>query len=154
MSTSAQPLPIPYQFYHEQSAAADRARYDDFAHGREEMLDDLLELIGRGDPFDDEAKSRLTGMPQNRRKKHARLRQVLRSTATLETTDQTLERLVLREHIALVRAKLTVSEWQIEWRLAAGEPFAVIAVGERISVGTLKMRVSRWRERVRMAFAA
>lgn len=48
-----------------------------------------------------------------------------------------------------VKSKLSPDEFGIEQRLAAGETFRIIAASLNISSGALRVRVSRWRQRLR-----
>ena len=52
-----------------------------------------------------------------------------------------------------VHEALSPAAWQVECRLAEGETYAIVAGDSGLSEGALKMRVSRWRARVRKMVA-
>src|SRR5438552_3652834 len=74
MSTSDSPLPAHWQFYAERAHQTHHGRVDDFGYGREELLWETLSVIQSGTPFTDDCRQRLDRIPQNRGKKHQRLR--------------------------------------------------------------------------------
>jgi hypothetical protein len=151
MSETDDPLPAHWQYYSDRATEAHHAPADEFGQGREEQLGKTLEHIESGNSFTDEVRERLDRTPHNRAKKHRRLRRELQERQRREGpgyfgwADDEDAQLLDRVHEALAPA-----EWEVECRLADGETYAGVADGV-VSVPALKMRVSRWRARVREA---
>lgn len=147
MSGSDERLPVHWRFYEDRARQAHLGPADDYSQGREELLNDTLTFMKTGDPFTDEVRDRLDRLPQNRAKKHRRLRLYLFGHSALncfDGPDDDDARLLDQVHEAL-----SPREWDVECRLACGETFADVAGASGMSVGALKMRASRWRARVR-----
>jgi hypothetical protein len=151
MSGPDEPLAAHWQFYEDRARQAHLGPTDDYGQGREELLNDTLTFIQTGAPFTDEVRDRLDRVPQNRSKKHLRLRLHLFATTQLTCLDGPHDenaRLIDQVHEALLPG-----EWDVECRLAYGESYADVAGDSGVTEGALKMRVSRWRARVREAVA-
>jgi DNA-directed RNA polymerase specialized sigma24 family protein len=152
MSKPDNPLPSHWQYYAERAREAHLGYADDFGQGREELLHETLKFIRTGDPFTDERRASLDRVPHNRAKKHRRLRLYMFGQATLtyfDGKDDPDSQLIDRVH-----ESLSPSEWEVECRLAEGESYAAIAASSGVSPDALKMRVSRWRTRVREKLTA
>jgi hypothetical protein len=153
MSESDDSLPTHWQYFTDRSDETDRGYANDYGQGREEQLGEILDHIESGEPFTDEVRDRLDRIPHNRSKKHRRLRLHLldlerkEESGYLAWPDDEDARLLDQVHEALAPA-----EWELECRLASGETYAEVA-GTGLSPTALKMRVSRWRARVREAVA-
>lgn len=137
-----------WQYYAEHSSEADRGKADEFGHGREEQLNEVLHAIERGDVFDEECLARLDRIPQNRAKKHRRLRVVVKNrvSAIESVASDCAER---ADTIASVREILTPLQWVVEYRLATGATYDVLSREYDIKPGAIKVQVCRWRVRVR-----
>lgn len=137
-----------WQYYANHSSETDRGKADEFGHAREEQLNEVLLAIELGDVFDEECQARLDRIPQNRAKKHRRLRVVAKHhVSTIESVaSDCAERADL---IASVRVILTPREWTVEFRLSSGATYDVLAREYETSPGALKVQVCRWRVRVR-----
>lgn len=151
MPTSVEALPAHWQFYAEQATITHKRRSNARTMGHEEMLDAILDKIQAGATFDDDLKAQLLRLPQNRMKKHIRLRKQLaeRPGVVLPTLDAEV-----RDEVARAERTMTPAEYRVEQRLAVGESYEEIARAEQVSVTTLKMRVSRCRQRVRVSRGA
>ena len=53
-----------------------------------------------------------------------------------------------------LQGMLSPGEWEVEWRLAAGQTYADVAIDLGLSPDALKVRASRWRARIRRQLAA
>jgi hypothetical protein len=152
MLAPAKSIPFWWQYYSDRGREAHCGYADDFGHGREELLHETLKFITTANPFTDEQRARLDRVPHNRAKKHRRLRLYLSRTVTptyfSATDDPDTQR------IDFVHESLSPTEWEIECRLADGESYGVIAANTGVSPDALKMRVSRWRARLRERFLA
>lgn len=146
---AAHPILAPqWQYYADRSSEADRGKADEFGHAREEQLNEVLHAIERGDVFDEECLARLDRIPQNRAKKHRRLRVVVKNQeSTIESVaSDCVERADL---IASVRVILTLHQWVVEYRLATDATYDVLSREYDITPGAIKVQVCRWRVRVR-----
>jgi hypothetical protein len=148
MSILTTALPAPWQYYADRARDAHCGPANDFNLGREEQLWAILESIEKGESFDDQCRMRLDRIPQNRAKKYRRL---LQTMANLARSKQVKYRVFLetRDEVEVVKRHLTLDERFVENRLAACESYSEIALSLGISVPALKVRVSRWRKRVR-----
>jgi hypothetical protein len=160
MSISDAAIPPHWQYYSDRASEAHEGRADDLGQGREEQLNETLLLIESGKPFTDEERKRLDNLPHNRAKKHARLLKrteqeaVVRHPRLGTYTVKTSAISYYDDHYARINGvheSLTPAEWLVECLLAAGGSYADVA-GE-CSGDALKMRVSRWRMRLRKAHA-
>jgi hypothetical protein len=145
------PLPPSWQHYANRSLQAHRAYADDYGQGREEQLNETLNLIQLNGTLTDEQRAGLDRIPHNRSKKYKRLRLHLLASRTLTCFDgpEDEDAWLLDQ----VHEALTPAEWDVECRLAYGETYADVAGDTGVSVGALKMKVSRWRARVRETIA-
>lgn len=148
MSTSHPILAPQWQYYADHSSEADRGKADDFGLAREEQLNETLEAIERGESFDEDCLARLDRIPQNRAKKHRRLRVVVKNhVLTIESVaSDCAER---ADTIASVREILTPHQWVVEYRLAMGATYNMLSREYDITPGAIKVQVCRWRVRVR-----
>ena len=153
MSDQDPPLPAHWQYYADRAHEAHVGRADDFGHGREEQLWETLRVIERGEPFTNDCRSRLDRLPQNRAKKYRRLRRRLASMAPDLSKEQTSP-VELNDTVANVRRAMSDAEWQVEYALATGRTYSEIALTLGITADALKIRVSRWRKRIRRKLAA
>ena len=152
MLALANSVPFWWQYYSDRAREAHCGYADDFGQGREELLHETLKFISTGSPFTDEHRGRLDRVPHNRAKKHRRLRLYLSCNAAptyLAAEDDPDTQL-----IDFVHESLSPTEWEIECWLANGEGYAAIAAKTGVSPDALKMRVSRWRARLRERFCA
>jgi hypothetical protein len=152
MSVPANSLPSQWQYYSDRAREAHRGYSDDFGQGREELLHETLKFIGTGNPFTCEDRARLERIPHNRAKKHRRLRLYIYGNVAptyLDAKDDPEGQL-----IGFVHGWLSPSEWEVECRLAGGESYAAVAANTDVSPDALKMRVSRWRARMRETICA
>ncbi|HEV3438767.1 MAG TPA: hypothetical protein VG122_15485 [Gemmata sp.] len=150
MSSSQHSISHHWQYYADLSSETHNGRVDNRGLGREEQLNETLEAIKRGEELNEAIKSRLGRMPHNRGKKHYHIRQYLIQNKSLATYEESpLKRLILAEELALVRNALTPEQWAIENRLADGESYESIASDHRVTSATMKVRVHRWREKLR-----
>jgi hypothetical protein len=145
MSVPDADIPPHWQYYSDRACEAHEGRSDDFGSGREEQLDETLRFIETGEPFTDDKRAALDRLPFNRSKKYARLRSYVFGHAVLSYRED------LDPIIGYAHESLAPGEWEIECRLADGESYAAVAAEN--SVGAIKMRVSRWRMRIREAHA-
>lgn len=152
MSVQDPPLLPHWQYYSDRAHEAHVGRADDFGLGREEQLWETLHAIQRGEPFTDVCRHRLDRLPQNRAKKYRRLLRRLASMAP-ELPGEHTSPVELADTLANVRRAMTDTEWQVEYRLASGQTYAEIAPEFEITTDALKVRVSRWRERLRRKLA-
>ena len=115
------------------------------------MLDAIIDAIQAGATFDENTKAQLLRLPQNRMKKHIRLRahHTQQSNKILPNLDAEV-----RDEAERVQRALTDEENRVEQRLARGETYEEIARAEQVTVAALKMRTSRWRQRVRVSLGA
>ena len=152
MSILMTALPAPWQYYADRARDAHHGRADDFNLGREEQLWATLEVIEKGEPFDDQCRMRLDRLPQNRAKKYRRLLQTMANLvfAKMEIKPMFIEH---RDEVEVVERHLSLDERSVERRLAEGESYSEIALDLNISEPALKVRVSRWRKRVRRSIA-
>jgi DNA-directed RNA polymerase specialized sigma24 family protein len=152
MSNSEAALSAPWQYYSDRAHEAHSCRADHFGAGREEQLWEILNAIESNQTFDDACRQRLDRIPQNRAKKHLRL--LLAYSLIAPESAASCERQVdLVDEVQLVERHLSPEERVVERRLASGETYAQIASGYGASLSALKVRVNRWRERVRSYFA-
>jgi hypothetical protein len=153
MSIPDDPLPAHWQYYSDRAAENDGGYADAFGQGREEQLHETLVFIESGEPFTDEVRDRLDRIPHNRTKKHRRLLKLLKGRLRGEEPGYTAwpddEDAQLLDQ---VHEMLAPAEWEVECRLACGETYVEVAAGG-VARATLKMRVFRWRARVREAVA-
>jgi hypothetical protein len=148
MSTSNSPLPAHWQYYADRALQTHHRRVDELGYGQEELLWETLAVIQSGIPFTDDCRQRLDRLPWNRAKKHRRLRLYLlrkqssdsrRKASAVEVTDS----------VDQVRGMLSPDEWEVEWRLAAGQTYAEVALDRGLSPDALKVRAARWRAGIR-----
>lgn len=152
MSVPDNSLPSHWQYYSDRASEAYAGYVGDFGQGREELLHEALKFIGTGSPFTDDERARLDRVPHNRAKKHRRLRlYTYRKSSSIyfDAKDDPNAQL-----IEFVYRSLSPGEWEVECRLAEGETYAAVATNTGLSPDALKMRVSRWRERVREKLSA
>lgn len=142
MSTDT--LPVHWQYYARNAHLTDRRRCDCLAAGHEEQLDAILDAIAAGDDFTPERLACFERIPWNRAKKHRRLAHVLRRRESAQ-----VDQLVRRADAADELPRLSVEHLRVEWSLASGETYLGIASVLKLTVGALKMRLSRWRREVR-----
>jgi hypothetical protein len=152
MSTSASSLPAHWQFYAERAHETHHGRVDAYGDGREELLWETLAVIQSGDPFTDDYRQRLDRIPRNRAKKHRRLRRHLLGRS-LPDRAQEAAAVKVTDSVDEVRGMLSPGEWEVEWRLAAGQTYAEVALDRGLSPDALKVRASRWRARLRRKLA-
>ena len=146
MLAPPRPIPLWWQYYSDRAHEAHRGYANHFGQAREELLHETLNFIRTGNPFTDQQRARLDRVPQNRAKKHLRLRLYLSgSAAPLDLAGLDPD----AQLIDFVHESLSPTEWEIECRLADGESYATIAANTGVSPDALKMRVSRWRARLR-----
>jgi hypothetical protein len=145
-------LSAPWQYYADRAREAHLGRADFFGLGREEQLWATLDVIESEIPFDEECRKRLDRIPQNRAKKHIRL---LKKLADFAHASVPIEQplVELQDEVEAVELHLSLAEWDVERRLAAGETYSDVAPDKGISDAALKVRVSRWRTRVRQSVA-
>lgn len=156
MIDRGQPLPAHWEYYRNHSLKTHHARCDHHGYGREEHLNETLRAIGESGQFDAATLNRLDGVAWNRAKKHRRLKMMLFSGFGWPKFFATCceKVLITSDTVSAVRQSLKAGQWEVEWRLASGEPFQEIARDLGVAVGTLKVRVSRWRSRLRCSSAA
>ncbi len=144
MSISDQSLSTYWQYYADRAWETHQGRADEYGLGCEEQLCETLAVIQRDESFDEACRSRLDRMPHNRAKKHRRLR---RYRCTYRQVER--NQIELTESISQIRVILTDEQFAVEFRLANGESYRELAHEFEVSVTALKVRVCRWRERVR-----
>jgi hypothetical protein len=152
MSVPDNSPPSHWQYYSDRASEAHAGYVGDFGQGREELLHEALKFIGTGKPFTDEQRARIDRIPHNRAKKHRRLRLYRYGNSAaiyFDAKDDPNAQL-----IEFVHESLSPGEWEVECRLAGGETYAAVAANTGTSPDALKMRVSRWRERVREKLSA
>lgn len=145
---SNETLPTPWQYYAGRARDAHDSAYDQFAPGREEQLDEIIDSIARGIDFTPTVVARLERVPWNRAKKHRRLvcklqrRESVRQLTALQPPRSVKELPTLHaQHL------------RVERFLIAGHSYPVIARRLTTTVGALKMRVIRWRQAIRASQA-
>ena len=141
-------LSLCWQYYEKCSFRVHNRRCDSLAAGQEEQLGVILELIATGCDITPEHVACLERLPWNRAKKHVRLARTLR--------EREYARVRLCRRPVARRPEfppLDPAHWRVEVSLAAGVNYGAIASGLGTTVGGLKMRVSRWRRKVRAALA-
>jgi len=149
---------VPAELWEEYGALQKKARrvkrLDSYAWALEEQLNHFLGSIRGGLPADSEARSKsLHNLLLNRAKKHSRRSRMLEeryrvSTVESSPEDIAVQRLQLRETIAIVRASTSGAEWRILWSLAYGKDYRTVAKREGMSTSALKSKVSRCRHRL------
>jgi hypothetical protein len=112
------------------------------------MLWETLAVIESGSPFNDDCRQRLDRLPWNRAKKHRCLRLHLLRKSSPAGAQETWA-VEVADAVEQVRGMLSPGEWAVECRLAAGQTYAEVAPDLGISPDALKVRASRWRDRVR-----
>jgi hypothetical protein len=150
MSHVERALSAPWQYYHDRAREAHFGPADFFGFGREEQLWETLAVIEAGAPFNDACQQRLDRIPQNRAKKYRRLMRYLKGAAVVfhRSGEQAVD---VADEAAAAQSYLTPTEREVEIRLATGDNFGDIAPDVMLSTAALKMRASRWRQRVREA---
>jgi hypothetical protein len=148
MSTSVPYLPAHWQFYSERAHQTHHSRVDDLGYGCEELLCETLALIQSGVSFTEDCRQRLDRIPWNRAKKHRRMRKHLAQSLQLECPHET-EFVEMADLVDVVRRALSHSEFEVEYSLAHGQTYSELAIGRGCSPDALKVRVGRWRARIR-----
>ena len=147
MSVLETVLSAPWLYYSNRARETHLGRADHFNLG-EEQLWETLRVIESGEPFDADCRNRLDRIPQNRAKKYLRLLQKLALFARPATSIEP-PFLDVKDEVEAVERHLSPAEQEVERRLAADETYAQISADMRITAAALKVRVSRWRRRVR-----
>ena len=152
MFVSEDCLPAHWSYYLKCSREADSGRADDFGFGREEQLLATLETIESGVSFDINTQGRLNRISWNRAKKHRRLRKCLSSSPTpsLSGDSPQVKAAMISDTLANVRRLFSEAEWSVESRLARGDTYSEIASFDPTKANALKVRVMRWRTRIRL----
>jgi hypothetical protein len=148
MSTSHCSLPAHWQFYSDRAYQAHHGRVDDFGYGCEELLWETLAVIQSGVRFTEDCRQRLDRIPWNRAKKHRRMRKLLAQGLPRERASET-DIVETADLVDMVRCVLSPSEFEVEHCLASGQSYAKLAIGRGCSPDALKVRVGRWRARIR-----
>lgn len=153
-----EPIPSEWETYRDLQTLADSPRLNDKSWAVDDVLDEHLIAKAKGllhpDPETRQrtADNRIT----NRRKIHARRRQILldgyaaTTTQTTATADRPDSRAERRERLAAIREQASRFEWFLLRCLARGRDYKRLAVRTRTSIGTLKSVVSRCRVRLRL----
>jgi hypothetical protein len=151
MSEVAPSLSTHWQYYLNRAREADINRLDTFGYGREEQLDAILTAIRDGIDFTEDLIGRLDRIPQNRARKHRRLLSHFRSptTPSRQVEAAHVRTATLKDLAAHVRGLTSDDEWRVELRLAEGEGYEAISRDHGVSQGAMKVRVNRWRQRLR-----
>ena len=143
-------IPPRWQLFCKYHPYADRTLLDDRALGTDEQLDFILSAMENGRALDPGAVERLS---QNRSRKYRHHRKILEERFALPrffvTDDESaLATAATNEGIGFVKRHASDDEWNCLWALANGDTYRDIAASMKLSVGTLKARVSRCRERL------
>lgn len=140
-----------WDFYSKLSQRSHRSCCDDFGHALEEQLWETLYAIEKCSVFNTDDLDRLERLPQNRMKKYRRLRLRMAQTAKqfIEHDFQSVDRKSTHDRI---RDELPAGAWAVEQQLAGADAYATIANELGISENALKMRVSRWRSKIRAKY--
>jgi DNA-directed RNA polymerase specialized sigma24 family protein len=116
--------------------------------GREEQLWAILDAIEHGESFTESYRQKLDRLPRNRGKKYLRLLgRVALITPAVQAAGHS--RVDNSDEIERISQKMSQTEFNVEQRLASGETYAEIAAEIGASTGALKVRVGRWRQRIR-----
>ncbi len=154
MSEAAHSLSTHWHYYLTRAREADANRFDTFGYGREEQLDEILMSIQDGLDFTEDLIGRFDRIPQNRARKHRRLLSHIKSPATPYRLEEAthVRTATFKDIAARVRELMSDDEWRVELRLAEGEGYDAISQDYGVPQGTMKVRVSRWRQRIRDEF--
>ena len=142
-----------WNYYLQKSQEAHEAPYDDLGHGREEQLNEVLDVIQQGDSFGESTRKRLDRLPWNRAKKYRRLRFMLSRIQALSYSFA-YHFIEANDEMAVVRQHLSLDNWDIELKLARGNTYLELAPTLGITSEALKVRVNRWRKQFRCIMAA
>jgi len=138
-----------------QDCAANQRHLDYKAWAMEEQLDSLVQLVALvplSEATDAHSKP-ILNLVANRSKKYRRRERLLRDSyrhicrSSYECT--AVELLLRRERIAAIRARLVKSDQQIFEGLADGDDYLTIAVRQKMTLGALKSKIGRCRDRLR-----
>ena len=149
MKYNAQDLPPEWRLFCRHHPYSDGAVVNDHAFGTEEQLDVILCLIASGEVPQEAPVRRLS---RNRARKYGARRTILIKylPATSYSTNPTSHALIEeKEQVQWVRAITSAREFVALWMLANDYTYKEIAGRLGVSVGTLKARVARCRQRVR-----
>ena len=149
-------LPFPWGDYlGPQQAANDNFIINARSLGCEEALTAILEDFGSNcAPSDSDAVQRRFGnLCTNRRAKYRQRKQLNKKWADENSRESSAadhtEVVATVELVELLRVYVSRAEWQLLWKLAGGSSYREVAAQCGISVGNLKSRTSRIRDRVR-----
>ena len=150
MRTGEIALTEQWVYYQDRAKEAHLGRADHFGLAREEQLWETLRSIESGEPFDAQCRKRLDHIPQNRAKKHLRIRQrLVHKDHSIVFPDSTVD---AKDDVNAVETFLSPFERGVERQLAQGNSYAPIAADLQVSEASLKMRVTRWRRQIRDSF--
>ena len=145
-------LSVEWQCYAECSERTHRRRCDAFGNGSEEQCCKILDDIAKATEFTLGVRESIERLPWNRAKKHIRLQRCIRRRAEQFDRERQQRRACPGPDTAVLDL-LAPTQFAIETRLAEGESYCIIACDLGVAEGALKMKVSRWRQEVRAAFA-
>lgn len=129
---------------------ADGCRLDDRSYGTDEQLEFILSALENGNQPDHATVDRLS---QNRSRKYRYHRRILEERFALPqffvTADDTaFASAAIDDDVSWVQQNTSVDEWRCLWDLANGIKYREMADRMRLSVGTLKARIARCRQRL------
>ena len=149
MQYNARDLPLQWRLFCRHHPYADGAVVNDHVFGTDEQLDVILCLIASGEVPQEAPVRRLS---RNRSRKYGDRRTLLikylpaTSCSINPTSHELIEH---KEQVEWVRAITSAREFAALWMLANDYTYKEIAGRLGVSVGTLKSRVARCRQRLR-----
>lgn len=143
-------IPPHWQLFCQYHPFADGCRVDDRSYGTDEQLEYILTAIENGDEPDQKTVDRLS---QNRSRKYRRHRRILEERFALPQFsvtpyDAAFASAAITDDVRWVQQNSSVDEWRCLWDLANGTSYRELADRRRLSVGTLKARIARCRQRL------
>lgn len=143
-------IPPHWHLFCQYHPFADRCRVDDRSYGTDEQLEFILSTIENGNRPDQESVDRLS---QNRSRKYRRHRRILDERFALPqffvtAEDTAFASAAINDDVRWVQQNTSVDEWRCLWDLANGTSYREIADRMHLSVGTLKAKIARCRQRL------
>ena len=143
-------IPPRWQLFCQYHPYSDGSLLDDRAFGTDEQLDFILSAVENGHELDAQSVERLS---QIRSRKYRHHRRILEERFALPQfliidDDIAFAMAATNDDVGWVKRNTSDDEWNCLWALANGGTYRSIAVLMKLSIGTLKARVFRCRERL------
>ncbi len=143
-------IPPHWRLFCQYHPYADETPLNDRAFGTDEQLDFILSAMENGHDLDPGVIERLS---QNRSRKYRHHRRVLDERFALPQflitdDDIAFTTAATNDDVRWVRRNTSDDEWNCLWALANGDAYRDIAASMKLSIGTLKAKVSRCRKRL------